>query len=187
MNNYQNPPRRQQQRGVSWIRWLIPLALLLIFVYSPSWASFFVSVAIIVLIWGLIAAASARARQWTLPPVQQLPLQQPPVSSSQPPELETPYEQGYRGVVMTPQPAPSAQGAEEERLAQLKLIGDLHQAGILSEEEFQRQKEHVLRADAIASGATKEAAEPETASPEAQYEEQPEAQYEQELPPIEQQ
>jgi hypothetical protein len=182
MNNYQNTPRRQQQRGAPWIRWLIPLAILLIVAYSPSMMSFFVSIAIIVLIWGLIAAASARARQWTPPPVQQLPLQQPLAQAPQQPELETPYEQGYQGVVMTPQPAPPAQGAEEERLAQLKLIGELYQRGAITQEEFEQQKAHILRPDAIASEATKEAAEPE-----AQYEEQPEAQYEQELPPIEQQ
>lgn len=184
MNNYQNTPRRQQQRGASWIRWLIPLMILLIVAYSPSLMSFFVSIAIIVLIWGLIAAASARARQWTPPPVQQLPLQQPLVPVSLPPEPETPYEQGYQGVVMTPQPA---RGAEEERLAQLKLIGELYQQGAITQAEFEQQKAHILRPDAIASGATKEAAEPETAPSEAQYEEQPEAQYEQALSPIEQQ
>lgn len=183
MNNYQNTPRRQQQRGASWIRWLIPLVILLMVAYSPSLMSFFVSIAIIVLIWGLIAAASARARLWP-PPMQQLPLQPPLVPVSLPSEPETPYEQGYQGVVMTPQPA---QGAEEERLAQLKLIGELYQRGAITQEEFEQQKAHILRPDAIASGATKEAAEPETAPPEAQYEEQPEAQYEQELPPIEQQ
>src|SRR5579863_844196 len=128
MNNDQNTPRHQQQRGASWIRWLLPLVILLVVAYSPSLMSFFVSIAIIVLIWGLIAAASARARQWTPPSVQQLPLQQPP-------ELETPYEQGYQGVVMTPQPA---QEAEEERLAQLKLIGELYQRGAITQEEFER-------------------------------------------------
>lgn len=186
MNQNQTPSRGNQQRSAQWIRWLIPLAILLIVVYSPSMMSFFVSVAIIVLIWGLIAAASARARQWTPPLGQPLPSQQPLAPISLPREPETPYEQGYQGVVTTPQPPP-AQGTEEERLAQLKLIGDLHQAGILSEEEFQHQKARIQRADAIASGATKEAGEPEETSPEAQYEEQPEAQYEQELPPIEQQ
>lgn len=183
MNNYQNTPRRQQQRGASWIRWLIPLMILLIVAYSPSLMSFFVSIAIIVLIWGLIAAASARARQWT-PPGQPLAPQQPLVPVSLPPEPETPYEQGYQGVVMTPQPA---RGAEEERLAQLKLIGELYQQGAITQAEFEQQKAHILRPDAIASGATKEAAEPETAPSEAQYEEQPEAQYEQALSPIEQQ
>jgi hypothetical protein len=186
MNDDQNTPYRNQQRGVPWIRWLLPLAILLIVVYSPSLMSLFVSVAIIVLIWGLIAAASARARQWTPPSGQSLPFQQPVEMVPPPPEPETLYEKGYTGVVTTPQQPPLPQVEEDERLAQLTLISDLYRRGVLTQEEFERQKEHILRADAIAPGVTKEAGEPEAVSPDGRYEEQPEAQYEQALPPMEQ-
>jgi hypothetical protein len=59
MNESPNPPSRNQRRGAPWIRWLIPLVILLIVAYSPSLMSFFVSIAIIVLIWSITAAASA--------------------------------------------------------------------------------------------------------------------------------
>jgi hypothetical protein len=186
MDENQYPLRQDQRRGAPWIRWLLPLALLSIVLYSPSLMSLLVSLAIIALIWGLIAAASARTRQWTPPPGQQFLPQQPFVPMSLPPEPERPYEEGYTGAVIAPQQTQAAVAEEEERLAQLQLIGDLHHSGVLSEEEFQRQKERILRADASASGETKEASEAE-ASPERQYEEQPEAEYEQTLPPMEQQ
>ncbi|MGB8346869.1 MAG: SHOCT domain-containing protein [Ktedonobacteraceae bacterium] len=178
MGYHQNTPPRYRRRSPLWVRWLFPLALLLIFVYMPSLMSLFVSVAIIVLLWGLIAAASARARQWTPPPVQQLPLQ-PPVPLYTPPEPETPYEQGYTGVALPPQQPQQHQAEEDERLAQLTLIGDLYHAGTLTEEEFEQQKQRILRADAVRSGLTKEATEAEATSSEEQYEEQPQAQYEQ--------
>ena len=179
MGYHQNTPPRYRRRSPLWVRWLFPLALLLIFVYMPSLMSFFVSMAIILLLWGLIAAASARARQWTPPPVQQLPFQQPVAPLSTPLEAETPYEQGYTGVMTTAQQPQQQQAEEDERLARLMLIGDLYQRGILTEEEFERQKQRILRADAVRSGLTKEAMEAEATSAEEQYEEQPQAQYEQ--------
>ncbi len=142
MGENQNTPRRYRQRGW-WIRLLFPMALLLIFVYTPSLVSFFVSMAIIVLIWGLIAAASARSRQWTPPPVQQFPFQQPVTPLYVPPEPETPYEQGYIGVITAAQPSQQQQAEERDRLAQLALIGDLYHAGTLTEEEFEQQKQRI--------------------------------------------
>ncbi len=40
---------------------------------------------------------------------------------------------------VAPGPAPAA-----DRLAQLKQLGELHQAGVLTDEEFQQEKQRIL-------------------------------------------
>ncbi len=45
-----------------------------------------------------------------------------------------------------PPQAPSAplSGAESGKLAQLKLLGELHDSGVLTNDEFERQKQRIL-------------------------------------------
>jgi len=185
----QNNPRRRRR----WINFLFPLVFLLIFALTQSLAGLFASLAIIVLLWVLIAVTSSSSRTGNTLPMQPPSIQQLDAPAYTP-EAETPYEQGYLGSgntggqaqpVMVPfpsqaypyQPIPQGPGTNEEndRLAQLTLLGDLYQAGMLTDDEFTRQKQKILQAD-----ATKEATEPE-ATPiivsETQYEEQPQVPY----------
>jgi hypothetical protein len=175
---------------------LFPLVFLLIFAFTQSLAGLFASLAIIVLLWVLIAVASSSP--WTRNTrLMQPALMQQPAASSYTPEAEMPYEQGYLGagntggqvqqvMALSPSQAypyqPIPQGPEtsekDDRLAQFQLLGDLYHAGILTEDEFTRQKKKILQAD-----MTREATEPE-ATPamvsEIQYEEQPLVPYPQE-------
>jgi hypothetical protein len=186
MAYHQNNLRRRRR----WISLLFLLIFLLIFVFTRSLVGLFASLAIIVLLWVLIAVASPRRRTWNTP-MPQPPFQQPTGPIYTP---EMPYEQGYLGAGNTAQPAVPPQvtaaplsqpysyppqgpgvGEEDDRLAQFKLLGDLYHAGILTSDEFERQKQRILQAD-----ATKEASEPEavpTVVAETQYEEQPQVPY----------
>ena len=163
----QNNPRSYQRRRLRWITFLFPLAFLLIFAFTRSLAGLFASLAIMVLLWILIAVASSSSRTCYQPPMQPPPMQQP----SEPvymPGAETPYEQGYFGARSTadqayqpqpmaalpsqpypPPPTPQGPGFSEEsdRLAKLKLLGDLYHAGKLTDDEFESQKRRILRAD----------------------------------------
>jgi Short C-terminal domain len=170
----QNNQRSYQRKRRRWIIFLFPLVFLLIFAFTQSLAGLFASLAIIILLWVLIAVGSSSSRTWNAPPMQPPPMQQP-TQSAYTPEAEAPYEQVYLGTeniggqaqqVTAPSPSqaypyqlmPQGPGTSEEndRLAQLKLLGDLYQAGMLTNDEFARQKQKILQAD-----ATKEASEPE--------------------------
>jgi hypothetical protein len=56
-------------------------------------------------------------------------------------------QQAYPEPVLPP-PAPAAAPAQpadmSERLAQLKQLGELHQAGVLTQDEFEQQKARIL-------------------------------------------
>jgi hypothetical protein len=184
----QNNQLPSQRRRRSWSSFLFPLVFLLIFAFTQSLAGLFASLAIIVLLWVLIAVASSSP--WTRnTPLMQPPLMQQPAASSYTPEAEMPYEQGYLGAgntggqaqqVMAPSPSqaypyqPIPQGPETseegDRLAQLQLLGDLYHAGSLTEDEFTRQKRQMLQDD-LAREATEPKATP-TLESERQYEEQ---------------
>jgi hypothetical protein len=162
-------------RQRNWISYLFPLAFLLIFVFTRTLAGLLVSIAIIVLLWVFISAAPIRSGRQNIPSVPMQPLYTPP----QPP---TPYQQGYTGNWNAPQPAqsplyqPTAQESaadeESDRLAKLKLLGDLYHSGKLTREEFEAQKQRVLQdEDGVVSAETRS-------------EEQPQAQYPEELPPM---
>lgn len=162
-------------RQRNWISYLFPLTFLLIFVFTRTLAGLLVSLAIIVLLWVFISAAPVRSNGQNIPPV--------PYSPPQP--QMPPYQQGYMGNWNPPQPVQSAQpipyqppaqvtasDEESDRLAKLKLLGDLYHAGKLTREEFETQKERVLQDESGAARA-------ETLS-----EEQPQAEYPEELPPM---
>jgi len=61
-------------------------------------------------------------------------------SASQQNQQQPPVYQPYP-YQAPPAPAP---GAESDRLAQLKLLGELHGAGVLTDDEFERQKQRIL-------------------------------------------
>jgi hypothetical protein len=167
--------QNNRRRRGSWISYLFPLVFLLIFVFTRSLAGLLVSLAIIVLLWVLISAAPVRSGGQNIPAVPMQPLYGPP-------EPQVHYEQGYTGNPNAPQlvqPFPyqpttqaSASNEESDRLAKLKLLGDLYHAGRLTQEEFETQKQRVLQSGGGALTA------------ETQSEEQPEAQYPEELPPM---
>jgi hypothetical protein len=171
--------QNNRRRGRNWVSYLFPLVFLLIFVFTRSLAGLLVSLAIIVLLWVFISAAPVRSGMQNTPPI---PMQPPAEPLYTPPEPQMPYEQGYMGSWSSPQPAQpfpnqaplqgSASSEESERLAKLKLLGDLYHSGRLTREEFESQKQRVLQSDTDA------------VTSETQSEEQPQAQYPEELPPM---
>ena len=191
-------PQNNRRRRRNWISYLFPLAFLLIFFFTRSFAGLLASIAIIVLLWAFISLAPLSSDMQNTPP---LPVQSPDEPLYTPPEPPMPYEQGYMGVGSTGQYAQQQQrmatspsqpfsyqtplqesSAEGDRLAKLKQLGDLYHSGKLTQEEFESQKQRILQAD-----VTKEATEQEGAFPlssQIQYEEQPQAQYPEELPPM---
>jgi hypothetical protein len=191
MRYYQDNSDRYQRRRRRVIIFLLPLVFLLIFVFSQSFTGLLISLGIIAILWALIAATWISSRMWDSQPGQQSPYQQPAVPVYTPPqaEVEPTYEQGYRGEASPAwQQQPSYQyqepgaSAESDRLEQLKLLGDLHASGVLSDEEFESQKQRILQSDATQNEAAKGVAP--SMSADARYEEQPQAQYEQEQPPM---
>ncbi len=63
---------------------------------------------------------------------------------AQPPYQPPPYQPyPYQAPPAAPQaPVP---GADSGKLAQLKLLGELHESGILTDDEFEREKQRILR------------------------------------------
>lgn len=158
-------------RERNWISYLFPLSFLLIFVFTRTFAGLLVSLAIILLLWTFISLAPIGSGRQNTPPIPY-----------RPPEPQTPYQQGYTGNWNPPQPAQpfpyqpptpvTASDEEGDRLAKLKLLGDLYHAGKLTREEFEAQKQRVLQDENTA------------VSVQTSSEEQPQAQYPEELPPM---
>jgi Short C-terminal domain len=184
-----------RRKGRRWIEWLWPLLFLLIFAFTQSLAGLIVSLSIVVVLEVVIATAPLSWRMGSTPPNQQT--MPPPAAPVEETRAEMPYEQGYRGAwsgplpsqpqrgiaALPPQPAPSllqqmGPGEESDRLARLKLLGDLHHSGVLTDEEFEHQKRRILQAD-----TPKEATGAEVLV-ETQDGEQPQLDYPQELPPM---
>lgn len=61
---------------------------------------------------------------------------------AQQPAVVPPYP-SYPYQAPPPQPAPEA-SAQNGRLAQLQLLGQLHDSGVLSDDEFEREKQRIL-------------------------------------------
>lgn len=57
-----------------------------------------------------------------------------------------PYQQPYPYPYQAPPAAPQGQGAgaDNSKLAQLQLLGELHESGTLTDDEFERQKQRIL-------------------------------------------
>jgi hypothetical protein len=58
-----------------------------------------------------------------------------------PPPLAYPQQYPYQGPPATPVPAVSA---DNGKLAQLQLLGKLHDSGVLTNDEFEREKQQIL-------------------------------------------
>src|SRR5579875_3628620 len=154
----------------NWISYLFPLAFLLIFVFTRTLAVLLVSLAIIILLWVFISAAPIRSNGQNNQTVPIQPLYTPP-------QPQPPYQQGYTGngnPSQSPvyQPQELVADEESDRLAKLKLLGDLYHSGKLTKEEFETQKQRILQD------------ENDVVSARIRSEEQPEAQYPEELPPM---
>jgi hypothetical protein len=82
---------------------------------------------------GLGYALGSNAAQQAAPQAPQAP-QAPPYQ---------PYTYPYQAPPAPPQgQVPSA---DSGKLAQLKLLGELHESGILTDDEFEREKQRILR------------------------------------------
>jgi hypothetical protein len=44
-----------------------------------------------------------------------------------------------------PQAVPGPPSSADGKLAQLKLLGELHESGVLTDDEFEREKQRILR------------------------------------------
>lgn len=93
---------------------------------------------------------------------------------------------GWRTSCQAPPAAPQgpASGADSGKLAQLQLLGELHESGVLTDDEFEREKRRILQ-----TAEPKEATEAEAASArvsETGDEEQQQVRYPQELPHMQQ-
>jgi len=65
-------------------------------------------------------------------------------SDQQPPPAYQPYPYPYPYQAPPPAtPAPSS-SADSGQLAQLKLLGELRDSGVLTNDEFERQKQRIL-------------------------------------------
>jgi predicted lipid-binding transport protein (Tim44 family) len=90
-----------------------------------------------------------QAPQYQPPPQYQAPQYQPPAPQYQPsPQYQAPQYQPPVPQYQPPAAAPSqqAQPAQEgnERLAQLKLLGHLRDSGMLTNDEFEAEKQKIL-------------------------------------------
>ncbi len=68
-------------------------------------------------------------------------------SAQQDVQQAPPYQQPYPYPYQAPPAAPQGQapGADSGKLAQLQLLGELHEAGTLTDDEFASEKQRILR------------------------------------------
>ena len=91
----------------------------------------------------MIGKQSAQQASQYQPP--QPPQYQPP----QPPQYQTPQYQPpqplqYQAPTVTPNQQVTAASGENERLAQLKLLGHLRDSGLLTNDEFEAEKQKIM-------------------------------------------
>ena len=65
-------------------------------------------------------------------------------AAQQAPQQEQYYEEPPQQQYAAPAPAPAAGGVTDEMLSQLEKLGKLHEAGVLTDEEFSAQKAKLL-------------------------------------------
>lgn len=63
--------------------------------------------------------------------------------NAEPPSYPQPYPYPYPAPSTAPQP--QMPGADSGTLAQLKLLGELHASGTLTDDEFESEKQRILR------------------------------------------
>ena len=82
-----------------------------------------------------------QANKWSQQAAQQAP-QQEQYYEEPPQQQYAPPPQQY--AAPAPAPAPAAGGVTDEMLSQLEKLGKLHEAGVLTDEEFSAQKAKLL-------------------------------------------
>jgi len=80
---------------------------------------------------------------------QYQPSQAPQYQPPQPPQYQTPQYQPpqplqYQAPTVTPNQQVTAASGENERLAQLKLLGHLRDSGLLTNDEFEAEKQKIM-------------------------------------------
>jgi hypothetical protein len=84
------------------------------------------------------------------PPQYQTPQYQPQQGQQyqtpqyQPPQYQPPQTPQYQAPTMTPNQQATANSGENERLAQLKLLGHLRDSGLLTNDEFEAEKRKIM-------------------------------------------
>ena len=93
----------------------------------------------------LMGKQSAQQAQQYQGPQYQTPQYQGPPQQYQTPQYQPPQTPQYQPPAGTPnQQAPTASG-ENERLAQLKLLGHLRESGLLTNDEFEAEKQKIMQ------------------------------------------
>jgi Short C-terminal domain len=78
-------------------------------------------------------------------PQYQTPQYQPPQTPQyQTPQYQPPQTPQYQAPAVTPNQQATANGGENERLAQLKLLGHLRDSGLLTNDEFEVEKRKIM-------------------------------------------
>ncbi len=70
--------------------------------------------------------------------------QQPQYQPPQPPQYQPPQPPQYQAPMATPNQQVTAASGENERLAQLKLLGRLRDSGLLTNDEFEAEKQKIM-------------------------------------------
>lgn len=79
------------------------------------------------------------------PQYQPQPQYQPPQPPQyQPPQYQPPQAPQYQASTSTPNQQVTAASGENERLAQLKLLGRLRDSGLLTNDEFEAEKQKIM-------------------------------------------
>ena len=82
-------------------------------------------------------------------PATQAPQYQPPqppqYQPSQAPQYQPPQTPQYQASAVTPNQQATAASGENERLAQLKLLGHLRDSGLLTNDEFEAEKQKIMQ------------------------------------------
>jgi hypothetical protein len=84
-----------------------------------------------------LGSSSAQQQAQQAPPYSPYapyPYQEPPAQ----PQQQAPYQ------ASPAQPQQQAVLADTDRLAQMKLLADLHEKGVLTDDEFEREKQRIL-------------------------------------------
>jgi hypothetical protein len=99
---------------------------------------------------GKQSAQQAQQYQPPQPPQYQTPQYQPSQAQQyqppQPPQYQTPQYQPpqYQAPTVTPNQQVTAASGENEKLAQLKLLGHLRDSGLLTNDEFEAEKQKIM-------------------------------------------
>jgi hypothetical protein len=91
-------------------------------------------------------APQYQAPQYQGPSSQyQTPQYQGPPPQYQTPQYQAPQTPQYQAPAVMPNQQVGAASGENEKLAQLKLLGHLHDSGLLTNDEFEAEKRKIMQ------------------------------------------